>query len=144
MIQSNGCSDPVNSQRLLKRETIGTPLKIYYDHECFFCRNLLALAELRSRFTLVELVDGRSNQCKAELNDHERQHLNNDMLVRYAGVDHWGADALYFISRNLSYARPAELTFAIFRWRFGSSLMYPIMRWGRQMYLRVLGFNEIQ
>ena len=59
-------------------------VKIYFDGDCFFCKNFVALSKLRSRIS-VELVDLRQHESvMLELLD-QKIDINSTFVVE---VDH--------------------------------------------------------
>jgi len=105
-----------------------TPLRIVYDGECPFCANYVGLLRLREDHA-VELVDARADRIKA---NRYGLNLNEGMIVDLDGEIFHGAKAVALLSR-LS-RRPGILSSDRI-----ANAVYPLMRRGRAITLRVLG-----
>jgi predicted DCC family thiol-disulfide oxidoreductase YuxK len=103
-------------------------LRIVYDGDCPFCSRYVALVRLRERHA-VRLIDARREPDTAAAYGLD---LNAGMIADLDGAVHHGAAAVALLSR-LS-RRPGPLASD----RMAQAL-YPLMRMGRALTLRVLG-----
>jgi predicted DCC family thiol-disulfide oxidoreductase YuxK len=107
-------------------------LRIVYDGDCPFCRRYVARLRLPDGFD-VDLVDARRAPEAARSYGLD---LNEGMIADLEGEVHHGADAVSLLARLSE--RPGPLA------RRGvARALYPLMRLGRHMTLRLLGRKPI-
>jgi predicted DCC family thiol-disulfide oxidoreductase YuxK len=109
-----------------------TPLRVVYDGQCPFCSRYVELVRLKQQYD-VELVDARQNPDTAE---NYGLDLNEGMIADLDGKVHHGADAVWLLS--MLSERPGLLS----RRRIAKAL-YPWLRRGRRLTLRILGREPI-
>lgn len=107
-------------------------LRIVYDGQCPFCSRYAQLVRLREGFD-VHLIDARREQETAASYNLD---LNEGMVVDLDGAVHHGAEAISLLSR-LS-GRPGPLSSPTI-----ARLVYPGLRLGRRVALRLLGRKQI-
>lgn len=107
-------------------------LTVVYDGQCPFCSGYVQLVRLRERVSVV-LVDARREPERAAAYGLD---LNAGMIADLDGVVHHGAAAVSLLS-SLS-RRPGPLA-----WAPLTRAVYPIMRLGRQVTLKVLGRSPL-
>lgn len=119
-------------------------LVIVYDGECPFCSRYVRLLRLRESVGTVRLVDARfGDQLVAEL-QRSGYDLNDGMVAVYAGRTYHGADCvnlLALLSTDLGVFN--RLNAAIFRSAILSRTLYPALRFGRNLTLKLLGRRRI-
>jgi predicted DCC family thiol-disulfide oxidoreductase YuxK len=113
---------------------------VVYDGECPFCVNYVALMNLRNAIGLVTLVDARTEAAPVKEIVRLGYDLNEGMAVIFGGSVYYGEDAITFISsltnsRNLA----GRLLSRLLRSRERAAVLYPIMKLGRRVTLKVLG-----
>lgn len=117
---------------------------VVYDGECPFCRNYVRLANMRAAGAAVELVDAREKgpvvlECAKRGFD-----LDVGMVVILEGRFYHGGDA---VTRIALISSPSDILNRVNRWIFGrpglSRLLYPGLRAGRNVTLRILGISPI-
>lgn len=114
-------------------------LEVFYDGDCPLCRNYARMLRLRDTVGRVDLIDARSGD--ARLADLRRAgcDLNAGMVVRRDGRIWHGAEAVWLLSR-LSKGGPLAW---LLRDRHRARLIYPLLRRGRNLLLRLLGRRPI-
>lgn len=119
-------------------------LVVVYDGECPFCRNYVALMALRKATASVDLVDARSDAPPVLELRRLGYDLNEGMAAIYGGNVYHGSDAVIFLS-TLANERGwlGRLIALVLREPRRARLLYPIMKLGRRMTLRVLGKRPI-
>lgn len=117
---------------------------IVYDGECPFCARYVLVARLRDAVGPVRLIDARSRpDVVAELRQLGLD-INSGMAVQYEGTLHYGADAMTILSLLSSRSGILNNMLArVFRNRGLATALYPALRTGRNMTLRVLGRTRI-
>ncbi len=108
-------------------------LRIVYDGDCPFCRSYVALLRLREQYD-VRLVDARKEPALAAQYGLD---LNEGMIADLDGEVHHGARAVSLLSR-LSESHVSPL-----RWDWFADFAYPVVRFGRNAALKVLGRRQI-
>ena len=114
-------------------------LLIIYDGECPFCARYADLADLRARGLSVRLQDARDTDLCATYPEAAGRDLDRGMLVRWRGQWFEGAAAMATIS---ALVRGAPLA-AAFRHGWLARLLYPLLRFGRDLVLRARGVRPI-
>jgi predicted DCC family thiol-disulfide oxidoreductase YuxK len=103
-------------------------LHVIYDGECPFCRSYVSLLRLREQFD-VHLIDARKEPAYAARYGLD---LNESMVVDLDGRISHGAEAISVLSRLSRTPGPLASERL-------SRAVYPLLRFGRNMTLRVLG-----
>jgi predicted DCC family thiol-disulfide oxidoreductase YuxK len=118
----------------------GNKMVVVYDGECPFCRNYIRLMSLRKAVGDVELVDARTQAPAVRRLVELGYDLNEGMAAIYGGKVYYGKDAVALISSltgdrdwmdrvlTTSLRNPTRVTF-----------LYPLMKLGRRVALRMLG-----
>ena len=115
-------------------------VEIIYDGECPFCSAYVRMVRLREAAGPVRLLNARQHpELTAQLAD-EGIDLNETMAVRYGGMLYTGAQAVEMISLLSSQSGFANrLSARLLRNKKRAALLYPAMRAGRNLTLRLLG-----
>lgn len=113
---------------------------IVYDGDCPFCSAFVTMARLREAAGPVMLVDARQSPELAVRLTAEGYDLDEGMVVLVGGRAYFGAEAVNAIalmsSRSTVFNRAVAAVFE--RPRIAAAL-YPPMRAGRNLVLRLLG-----
>ena len=124
--------------------TPDTRMTVVYDGECPFCRNYVRLMALKKAVGAVELVDARSDAPAVRRLVELGYDLNEGMAAIYGGTVYFGSDAVVLISTLTHKAGPAaRVLAALLRDPRRAKRLYPVMRVGRRIALRLLGRPEI-
>jgi predicted DCC family thiol-disulfide oxidoreductase YuxK len=107
-------------------------LHIVYDGDCPFCSRYVALLRLREQHD-VRLVDARKNPAFAAQYGLD---LNAGMIVDLDGNVFHGARAISVLSRLSGTISPL-------RSEWIARAVYPLLRFGRNVSLKVLGRSRI-
>ncbi|WP_245667680.1 thiol-disulfide oxidoreductase DCC family protein [Neptunicoccus sediminis] len=115
-------------------------LKIVYDGDCPFCARYVRFIRLKDTVGEVDLVDARSEDPAVERVRASGVDLNDGMAL----ID---GDRIYFgdecIHRLALMSTPSgvfnRLNAAVFRSPTLSRLLYPVLKTGRAITLRLLG-----
>lgn len=120
-------------------------LTIVYDGDCPFCSAYVAMTRLREAAGSVELVDAREadhpvvREAKAAGLD-----LDEGMAMKMDGRLYHGADVMNRLALMTSPAGPFNaLMREVFRHPRLSRALYPSLRAGRNLALRLLGRKKI-
>ncbi len=120
------------------------PIEIIYDGECPFCRAYVQMVRLREAVGPVILIDGRDHPEIVAKLYADGIDLNETMVVNYGGVSYAGARAielLSLLSSNSGFLN--RMTARLLRNKNRANFFYPILRFGRNSALRLLGKDKI-
>jgi len=136
MIQKTSASVPTDEQ---------AGVRIIYDGECPFCSAYVRLVRLREAAGHVDLVDARAHPDLTRDFLREGIDLNQTMVVQYGGQTYAGAEAVQILSLLSSgTGLMNRMTAGILSDRRRARLLYPVLRAGRNMTLRLLGRSKLQ
>lgn len=113
---------------------------VVYDGECPFCRSYVTLMSLRKAVGDVELMDARTQTPPIRRLVELGYNLNEGMAAIYGGKVYYGKDAVVLIS-SLTGDRPwlGRLIATSLRNPTRATFLYPLMKLGRRIVLRILG-----
>lgn len=119
-------------------------ISVVYDGECPFCSRYVAMLRLRKAAGQVDLIDARTPH---PLIDEVLQHgfdIDDGMVAKIGDAYYAGAECMHVLSllstRADSFNR---INYWIFRSRILSRTLYPVLRFGRNTTLRLLGIKKI-
>ena len=117
---------------------------IVYDGECPFCSRYVKMVRLRDAVGTVELVDARRNYPVVAGRKAQGVNLDDGMaLVRGDRVAH-GDACIHEMALMTTPVGPFNrLNAAMFRSARTARLLYPVLRFGRNTALRLLGRGRI-
>jgi predicted DCC family thiol-disulfide oxidoreductase YuxK len=117
---------------------------VVYDHECPFCQRYCQLLRLRQEFSEVQLVNAREPHSLCEHICELGLSLDEGMVVQLNNELYHGADAIHILALLSSkvgwFNRVNHMIFSSKRL---SSWLYPVLRAGRNLLLRMLGRKKI-
>ncbi len=115
-------------------------LVVVYDGECPFCKNFVRLMALRKAAGDVELVDARTQAPAVRRLVELGYDLNEGMAATYGGKIYYGSDAVTLLSSMSSERGWLGRAIALLlRDRTRAHLLYPAMKLGRRIVLKLLG-----
>jgi predicted DCC family thiol-disulfide oxidoreductase YuxK len=117
---------------------------IIYDGDCPFCRNYMRLVRLKQAIGPVRLIDARAGGPEADFVRSRGLDLDEGMAMFYEGTLYHGGDCLHLMamlsSRSGFFNRATAWIFATGP---RSRALYPLLRFCRNLALRVLGKRKI-
>lgn len=118
---------------------------LLYDGDCPFCSNYVAFTRLRDAVGPVALLDAREHPDLVREHARAGRDINQGMILQLDGVTYFGGDVLNRLAL-LSTGNGAfnKFTAAVFRDRRVAGLLYPALRCGRNLTLRLLGRRAIE
>lgn len=119
-------------------------ITIIYDHDCPFCREYTHLMRLKNTIGTVELINARDAPDMVHKLLKQSIDIDKGMVVLYHEDIHHGAEAMHMLallSSRLGWFN--RINYWIFRSPTASRLLYPILRFGRTMVLRIMGVHKI-
>ena len=117
---------------------------IAYDGDCPFCSSYIRWMRLKSTVGSVELVDCRDRPDLVESYCKRGYDVNDGMIVEFGDQIYYGADAVWLLA-NLSSRVTLWNKFnqLVFSSRALSAALYPALKLGRLVTLRLLGRSLI-
>lgn len=117
---------------------------LVYDRECPVCEKYSQLVRIRKSVGDLKIIDAR--ESSEALDEISRRGLDIDqgMVVRTGGQLYYGSDAIHVLS--LMGTRTGvfnRLNYWIFRSRTVSRILYPLLRYFRNLLLKILGKTKI-
>jgi len=120
-----------------------TPVQIIYDGDCPFCQAYVGMVRLQENYS-VELIDAREPHPLVEESTRKGLDLDEGMIVVLEDEFYHGDDAM---TRMALMTAESGLLRRLTKWTFKSPgrsrVLYPILRGGRNMTLKVLGHKKI-
>lgn len=115
-------------------------LEIYYDGDCPFCAAYTRMLRLRATVGRVELIDARGDDPRLAELRALGVDFNSGMAVRHGGRLWLGAEAMGLLA---VLSEEGGILRAVMRSPRRAALVYPALRWGRGVLLRILGRRPI-
>lgn len=119
-------------------------LVIVYDGECPFCSNYVQVLALREAVGKVHLVDARSDHPLVSKLQRDGYDLNEGMAVSFGGRIYYGAECVHMLALlSTDSGIFNRINSVVFRSSTLSRVLYPMLRAGRNLTLRLLGRTKI-
>jgi predicted DCC family thiol-disulfide oxidoreductase YuxK len=119
-------------------------LTIIYDGDCPFCSSYVSHVRLRDVVNELQYIDAREGGEVVKEAVRKGFHLDDGMIVIIDGVYHYGADALTALA---SLTSPIDafnrISAKLLTSPTLSRTIYPFLRFGRNVTLRVLGRSKL-
>ena len=117
---------------------------LVYDRECPACNAYCQVVRIRESVGDLRIVDARENS--EVMNEITAQGLDIDqgMVLKMGDQLYYGSDAINTLaligSRSGMFNR---FNYWIFKSKTASSILYPFLRFSRNLLLKILGKNKI-
>lgn len=119
-------------------------LKIIYDGDCPFCSEYMRVTRLRETVGQVEIIDARSDHPFVAEIKAAGYDLNDGMLAEYQGTRYFGADCMHLLALLSSRSGLANRAVSLVMGQQPiARLLYPLLRFGRNTTLRLMGRTRI-
>ncbi|OWK20904.1 hypothetical protein AJ88_24200 [Mesorhizobium amorphae CCBAU 01583] len=117
---------------------------IVYDGDCVFCQSYVRFMRLREAVGPVELLDARSGDPRAASFQRQGFDLNEGMLFVFEDHVYYGDEAVNLLAiLSSSSSLFGWLNRAILSNRTAAWLIYPMLKIGRRVTLRLRGRSLI-
>lgn len=118
---------------------------LVYDGDCPFCSRYVALLRLRDSFGPVRLVDARSGHPVVQQLYRQGYDLDEGMALVDGDTIYHGDECLHRLALMTTPSGVFNrFNAAVFRSKSASAVLYPILRGGRNLTLRLLGRRKIE
>lgn len=115
-------------------------IEVFYDGQCPFCSAYTRMLHLQQAVGPVELIDARSGDPRVSALKRSGFDLDCGMVLRRGGQIWHGADAMWMLS---TLSEPGGILRTLMRSPRRARLIYPWLRRGRGLVLRILGRQRI-
>ena len=117
---------------------------VVYDGECPFCSRYVKMLRLRAAVGSVELVNARSDHPVVAFLLERQIDLNDGMAFVQNGQVSHGDECIHKIALLTT---PSGIVNRLNAWIFrsvtASRLLYPVLRFGRNVTLKLLGRRKL-
>jgi predicted DCC family thiol-disulfide oxidoreductase YuxK len=117
---------------------------LIYDKECPACNNYCQVVQIRKTVGELRIIDARE---KSEIMDEitaQGLDIDQGMVLKMGGALYYGSDAIHALAliscRSGVFNR---LNYWVFRSKTVSKFLYPILRFFRNLLLKMLGKSKI-
>ncbi len=118
----------------------GADTMILYDGDCVYCSHYAALIKLRQNVGPVALLNLREQAGIVTLLRGHGIEPNRGMVFVYQDRVHYGEDALQILAIHSETSGILGLANrSLFRYRWVSRVLYPVLKLGRRLTLIVRG-----
>jgi len=116
------------------------PSLIVYDGDCVFCQNYVRFFRLRETIGPVELLDARSDDPRVINLWSQGNNLDEGMVFLHRGRTYFGSEAVHVLaSLSSSSGLFNRLNAAVFHSQKAADFLYPALKLGRRLTLRMRG-----
>lgn len=127
-----------------RRRVSATEVLLVYDGQCPLCRNYARRLRIQDAVGRLRLVDARENSAIREAITEQRLDIDQGMVLKIDDTLYYGADALHMLALIGSPSRVFNrINVWLFRSRRLSRWLYPVLRGGRALLLKVLRRSKI-
>ncbi len=120
------------------------PLLLVYDKECPACNNYCRMVRIRESVGELKVVDAREDSpIMKEITDAGLD-IDDGMVLKMGNRLYYGSDAIHALSLISSRSGLFNrLNYVLFRSKRVSHIVYPMLRFGRSILLKLLGKTRI-
>src|SRR3989344_5307442 len=117
---------------------------LVYDKQCPVCDNYCQLVHIRETVGELKLVDARQSSAGMDENNPQGRDIDQGMVLKMGDRLYYGTDAIHALalisSRSGIFNR---LNYWMFKSRTLSRIFYPILRFFRNLLLKLLRRTKI-
>jgi predicted DCC family thiol-disulfide oxidoreductase YuxK len=126
--------ESVNSEEIL----------LVYDQKCPACNAYCQLVRIREKVGGLRIVDARENSEIMDEITEQGLDIDQGIVLKMGGQLYYGSDAIHMLaligSRSGIFNR---INYWIFKSKSASSIVYPFLRFCRNLLLKILGKSKI-
>ena len=120
-------------------------LWLVYDEECPFCSTYVKYIRLQENFGKLNLVDARTGGKLVESIKNQGYDLNEGMVLKFQGRYYHGADCINMLAlMSTRFGVFNRVNAMIFKNATASNILYPVLRAGRNLTLKLLGKKKLE
>jgi len=124
----------------VKREEI----LLVYDRECPACNAYCQVVKIRESVGDLRIVDARVNSEIMKEITSQGHDIDQGMVLKMGGQLYYGADAIHALALIGSRSGMLNrINYWLFKSKTASSVLYPVLRFFRNLLLKILGKTKI-
>ena len=117
---------------------------LVYDRECPACDTYCRLVRIRDSVGKLKLINARDPSAIIEEITAQGLDIDQGMVLKMGGQLYYGSDAIHALALISSrYSLFNQLNYRIFKSRSLSHIIYPFLRFCRNLLLKILGKTKI-
>jgi len=117
---------------------------LVYDKDCPACDNYCQVVRIRESIGELKIINARENSEVLEEITQLGLDIDQGMVLKMGGVIYYGADAIHALALISSRSGVFnKLNYWLFKSRRVSTVLYPVLRFLRNLLLKVLGKTKI-
>ncbi|MEO0368274.1 MAG: DCC1-like thiol-disulfide oxidoreductase family protein [Pseudomonadota bacterium] len=120
------------------------PILLVYDKECPACDNYCQIVRIRESVGQLVIVDAREKSAVMDEITASGLDIDQGMVLKMGGQLYYGSDAIHALalisSRSGFFNR---LNYWMFKSKTVSAVLYPVLKFLRNLLLKILGKSKI-
>lgn len=129
---------------IARDEKMPEEILLVYDKECPACNAYCQIVRIRESVGELKIVDARENSEIMNEITAEGLDIDQGMVLKMGGQLYYGSDAIHALalvgSRSGIFNRA---NYWIFKSKMLSSMLYPVLKFSRNLLLKILGKTKI-
>ena len=117
---------------------------LVYDKECPACDNYCRIIRIRDDIGDLKIINARDDSAILQEITAQGLDIDQGMVLKLGGQIYYGADAIHALalisSRSGLFNR---INYSIFKSKTLALILYPILRFFRNLLLKILGKTKI-
>lgn len=117
---------------------------LIYDKECPACNRYCQIVRIRESVGKLKIVDARESSDVMDEITQRGFDIDQGMVLKMGNQLYYGADAIHalaLISSKSGFFN--RLNYWVFKSKIVSSFLYPLLRFFRNMLLKIMGKTKI-
>jgi len=117
---------------------------LVYDKDCPACDNYCQVVRIRESIGELKIINARENSEVLEEITQLGLDIDQGMVLKMGGVIYYGADAIHALALISSRSGVFnKLNYWLFKSKRVSAVLYPLLRFIRNLILKTLGKTKI-
>lgn len=117
---------------------------LIYDKDCPACDNYCQVVRIQESIGELKIINARENSEVLKEISQLGLDIDQGMVLKMGGVIYYGADAIHALALISSRSGVFnKLNYWLFKSRRVSAVLYPVLRFLRNLLLKVLGKTKI-
>ncbi|MEQ3513402.1 DCC1-like thiol-disulfide oxidoreductase family protein [Pseudoalteromonas sp. BZB3] len=117
---------------------------LVYDKDCPACDNYCQVVRIRESIGELKIINARESSDVLEEITQLGLDIDQGMVLKMGGVIYYGADAIHALALISSRSGVFnKLNYWLFKSKRVSAVLYPVLRFIRNLLLKMLGKTKI-
>ena len=117
---------------------------LVYDKDCPACDNYCQVVRIRESIGELKIINARESSDVLEEITQLGLDIDQGMVLKMGGVIYYGADAIHALALISSRSGVFnKLNYWLFKSKRVSAVLYPLLRFFRNLLLKMLGKTKI-